>query len=55
MVASNNLHASATFVQGNNIRYHSPGELMGPRAGLDKMEKRKIPVLAGYRNPIFNP
>jgi hypothetical protein len=48
MAASNNLHASAAFLQGKNIRYHLPGELMGPRADLDKMEKRKIPVLAGY-------
>jgi hypothetical protein len=46
MEASNKLHASAVFLQRKNSRYHWPGELVGPRSGLDVVENREIPATA---------
>jgi hypothetical protein len=34
---------------------HWVGGWLGPRAGLDAVEKRKIPATARNRNPAFQP
>jgi len=31
---------------------HRVGRWVGPRAGLNAVEKRKVPVLVGYQRPV---
>jgi hypothetical protein len=45
MEVSGQLHAPAALPQGKNPWFPLDRRLRGPRAGLDRMVKRKIPTL----------
>ena len=51
MKLSDRIHTSAALISGLNPATHCIGGWLGPRAGLNDLEKRKSHVAAGIRTP----